>query len=293
MERIGGDILIDLHIHTTCSDGIKDPVQILKEASDLGLSKISITDHNTVAAYRLIHGINTFKGNIIKGCELTCMLDDVCIELLAYRYDIDTLEKIIKEIYLPFPEQNVKETNLVIEKLLKTDLVFNPDDILYDKENEYGNRGVHRELIKHPENRKLIDPLAWEDPHVFSVEYLSKPNSPYYIDYSSLIPSYQDVIKAIKESDGLIFMPHIFKYEDNLDMVLSKLFKKHLLDGIECYHSSFTNEDTINALKLAKEYALHISGGTDTHGYDDEVRLGVGYGDMSIPDDITNSWCLK
>ena len=190
--------MIDLHIHTTCSDGLKTPNEILKESKDIGLKAISITDHNSVNAYKEIKGNDYYRGLIIKGCELTCMLNKTCIELLAYQYNINSLEDFIKSNYLPFPKMNELETNIVIETLLKTPLIIDRDKIIYDVENEYGNRGVHREIVKHIENKKYIDEAAWNDPHEFSLRYLSDSNSLYYVDYSSLVPSYLDVIDAIK-----------------------------------------------------------------------------------------------
>ncbi len=287
--------MIDLHIHSTMSDGLKTPSEILLKSSKLGLSAISITDHNSINAYNEIKNNETYKGLLIKGCEFTCMLGNLCIELLGYQFDIDTIEKFINLNYLPFSKMNVLETNLVIEALLKTPLKFDKDKITYDVENEYGNRGVHRELVKHPENKNYIDELAWNDPHEFSLRYLSNERTPYYVNYSSLVPSYLEVIKTIKSANGLVFLPHIYKYRDDLDKIYKMIIKENFLDGIECYHSSFSPNDTKSAIEIAREYNLYISGGTDTHGYDedDEVKLGIGYGNMCIPDEIITPWVKK
>lgn len=287
--------MIDLHVHSTMSDGLKTPVEIFNEAQKLKLNMLSITDHNSVDAYKEIDFSKIYDGRVILGCELTCMLDKLCIELLAYGYDLKKLDSFIKKIYLPFPKMNVLETNLVIDKLSKTMLIIDKDSIEYDVENEYGNRGVHREIVRHKENKKFIDELAWNDPHEFSLRYLSEESSPFYVDYSPLIPSYLEVADAIKKSDGLIFIPHIYKYRNSLDLIENKILKKRLVDGIECYHSSFSADDIKNAMKIASSYNLFISGGTDTHGYegDDEVKLGVGYGSMCIPDSIVEPWVQK
>lgn len=287
--------MIDLHIHTTKSDGLKTPKEILLESQKLKLSAISITDHNSIDAYKEISNDNSYGVLIIRGCELTCMLDKLCIELLAYQFNINSIEKFLKSSYLPFPKMNVLETNLVIETLLKTPLIFDKNKIVYDVENEYGNRGVHRELIKHEQNRQYIDELAWNDPHEFSLRYLSNEKSPYYVDYSSLVPTYLDVIRAIKSANGLVFMPHIYKYRDSLNLIDKKIIKEGLIDGIECYHSSFSKEDIESAIQIANQNHLYMSGGTDTHGYDDidEVKLGIGYGDMSIPDELIKPWVRK
>lgn len=284
--------MIDLHIHTKHSDGLMTPAEILRKAEELKLSTISITDHNTIDAYKEISAKNDFKGSIIIGCEPNCMLDDLCIDLLAYCFDPNKMQKVIKELYLPFHEQNIRETNLLIDSLLQTPLAIDKKAIVYDAKEEYGDRAVHREIIKHPENKRFISLDAWEDVHIFNDKYIDSPDSVFYVDFSSLLNDYKTVVEAIKDSEGLVFMPHIFKYADRIDLIIEKLFEGKLLDGIECFHSSFNSGNVKEAIELAKKYNLYMSGGTDTHGYEgeNEVYLGTGYGDMNIPDDIIKKW---
>lgn len=93
--------MIDLHVHSTMSDGLKTPVEIFNEAQKLKLNMLSITDHNSVDAYKEIDFSKIYDGRVILGCELTCMLDKLCIELLAYGYDLKKLDSFIKKfIYL-------------------------------------------------------------------------------------------------------------------------------------------------------------------------------------------------
>ncbi|WP_320938077.1 PHP domain-containing protein [Enterocloster lavalensis] len=64
--------MIDLHTHTCCSDGADSVEALLRRAEEMKLSVLSITDHNTVAAYRG-RGISEYSGTLIPGVEITCM----------------------------------------------------------------------------------------------------------------------------------------------------------------------------------------------------------------------------
>ena len=284
--------MIDLHVHTTNSDGKLTEIETLKRAQEIGLKALAITDHNTCEAYEKLKNVNVdslYKGELVRGCELNTIVDNVPIELLAYDINTDDMQKSINKYYMPFKDLNVYETNLLIQRCLDLGLILNVDDIKYDIYKEYGNRGVHREIIKHEENKKYIDEKSWADPHYFSVNFIGNPNSPFFIDTSNLIPKYKDVVEIIKMAGGKIFIPHVFKYKENSLKVLNKLLNEKCLDGIECYHSTYTKKDTEYLLNLCNERKLYKSGGTDTHGRGDIV-LGYGDGSMNIPDNIVSEW---
>ena len=78
--------MIDLHIHTTYSDGTKTVKEILKQAEDLKLDYISITDHDKCDAYEELKDINIsefYSGKIIKGIEIKCFYKGSTIEVLG------------------------------------------------------------------------------------------------------------------------------------------------------------------------------------------------------------------
>ena len=71
-------------------------------------------------------------------------------------------------------------------------------------------------------------------------------------------------------------------------------FAMNKIDGIECYYTTFTEEQHKRLLNLCKERNLFVSGGSDFHGtIKPDVDIGVGYGNMQIPDEILNSWKNK
>ena len=284
--------MIDLHVHTTNSDGRLTEIETLKKAQEIGLKAISITDHNTCEAYEKLKKVEIKKiydGELVRGCEFNTIVNNVPIELLGYDIDTDFIQKNLRKYYLPFRDLNIYETNLLIQRCIDLGLTIEKENIRYDEEKEYGNRGVHREIVKHKENKNFLDENSWNDPHYFSVNFIGNPSTKFFIDTSNLIPDYKEVVKFIRDSGGKVFIPHVFKYKDKSLEVLKTLLNEKCLDGIECYHSTYSKEQEEYLKKLCKVRKLYMSGGTDTHGREDVV-LGFGDGSMKIPEDILMEW---
>ena len=88
--------MIDLHMHTTYSDGTDTVKELLEKAESLGLEVISITDHNTCKAYYEMENFNVkemYKGDILVGCEFTTSFDNRLIEVLGYGFDYKNINK--------------------------------------------------------------------------------------------------------------------------------------------------------------------------------------------------------
>lgn len=92
--------MIDLHTHTKHSDGSSSTEELLKAAEQQGLSTLSITDHNTIAAYNDLKDYGTrtlFKGKIITGVEITTTYKGEVIEVLGYNFDIKKMQELLEK----------------------------------------------------------------------------------------------------------------------------------------------------------------------------------------------------
>ena len=123
-------------------------------------------------------------------------------------------------------------------------------------------------------------------------ETTSNPNSDFFVDFSGLIPSYKQVVQLIKQCGGKVFMPHIFKYNENSMDVLETLISESMLDGIEGYYPYYSNEQNRFALEFAQKNNLYISGGSDSHGTPDS-EIGIGRSNLNIPKEIITPWLDK
>ena len=94
---------------------------------------------------------------------------------------------------------------------------------------------------------------------------------------------------------GKLFLAHLYKYELNNHIeYLDNIVKKNLIDGIEVYHSSFTEEQIQTLEQYCKNNKLLMSGGSDCHGErKKERKLGIGYGNLNINKKILENWHIK
>ncbi len=88
-----------------------------------------------------------------------------------------------------------------------------------------------------------------------------------------------------------MFIPHIFEYKENALKILEEILNNHKIDGIECYYTTFTEEQHRKVLNICKERNLLISGGSDYHGKAKKnCEMAVGKGNLKIPTEIVKNW---
>ena len=171
-------------------------------------------------------------------------------------------------------------------------LTIDVHNIKYDVKKEKGKKAVFKEIKRHKENKKFISEDAWSDARTFLLTYTSNPNNDFFVDFSGLVPSYKQVAELIRQCGGKVFMPHIFKYNENSKNILETLVNENILDGIEAYYSYYSIEQQTFAIDFAKKKNLYISGGTDSYGNPDS-KIGIGRGNLNIPEKIIIPWMDK
>lgn len=272
---------VDLHIHTTSSDGTKTPNEVLQEAEQLGLKRIAITDHESVGAYENLDE-KLFSGIIIPGIELKTYCKGREIELLGYGISVEKMKQDLPLLYKSKGEINISYLKAIIQKLEDcgimlpknveeeyTDLTMQPakyiSKVLFaDKENIDKNiEKIFADKIQHEKTESLY--RGW----------LSNPQSQFYVQFEGY-PNYRETIKLIKGCKGKVFIPHIFQYKEMSIEILKELLSSNQIDGIECYYPTFTEEQTKYLLDICTRQNLFVSGGSDYHGANKKNELGRG-----------------
>ena len=280
--------MIDLHMHSTHSDGTDSVTKILKKAQEKNLSYISITDHNTCSAYFELQQINSkkyFSGSIISGIELNTTILGIPIEILGYNIDIQLMQNNLKGIYLSPEERNVLEVKRLYKKCLQAGLKINSDFIDNYSPDIYASKYLHKEITKSVENKHFFDDDAWNDSLALYRKYMCDPDSMFFVDMNDVLPNLKFTIELVKKSNGFVFLPHIFEYKHNSERILNHILENYSIDGIECYYSTFSETQTKNLLDLCKKKHLHISGGSDYHGKNSPgIEMGIGKGNLKIGD---------
>lgn len=289
--------MIDLHMHTTYSDGTDTVKELLEKAESLGLEVISITDHNTCKAYFEMEKFNVkvkYKGDIIVGCEFTTNFDNRLIEVLGYGFDYKNVNKYLGDFY---NEESVsKKTNILYNRLLdkikELDLEFHLERVRDKKfKNEFFERGIYEELVKYESNKEKLKEDVWASFSNFYRKGLTNPKSKLFINHAEFKPSIKEIVKFIHENGGIAFLAHPYQYKfEDTEEFLDKIYNEVALDGVECYYTTFSEEQTNYLLNFVKKRNLLISGGSDYHGTRKQNHnLGVGRGNLKISKDIINN----
>lgn len=294
--------MIDLHMHSVYSDGTAEIIDILKQAEDLKLSTISITDHETINAYNEIYNIDIkkyFSGKIIPGIELKMQYKNKIIDVLGYGIDYKKMREFLKERYGESgrAEIQIKQLNDFYEYGRQYGLVLSPmEELVWDKEREWASIVFYDEMKKHEENKLKVPSDLWEDFICFKKKYYNKEGEMFYIDRAKYYPLMEDMLEVIHKSEGLAFVAHIYEYgwmKDKLEE-LKNMISNFKIDGVECYYSKFTNEQINGLVEFCKENNLFMSGGTDYHGDNrPEIEIGIGKGELKVPYSIISNWMDK
>ncbi|WP_017416537.1 PHP domain-containing protein [Clostridium tunisiense] len=285
--------MIDLHIHTTTSDGSDEPKDILIKAQQLDLKYISITDHNSLGAYEKLKDINIhnyFQGKLIPGCEFSAVHNGKPIEILGYGIDFDTIASSGLISDANFYERENDYLKKLIEICKNLNLKYSNNLSIDGK--YFATQIIHNDLRKYPENKKHLGTEVYESMNVFYRTCINNVESPFFIDMLKDWFTVEEVAATIKKAGGKSFLAHLYGYyADNYEDFLNSIISLNALDGVECYHSLHSIEKTKQLLNYCKEHNLYACGGSDYHGkLKPSVKMGESIIDTKIPFDILKPW---
>ena len=286
--------MIDLHLHTTSSDGSDEPQVILSKAAQAGLRYISITDHDSMGAYhKLKEGKRneSYLGTLIPGCEFSVIHNKMPIEVLAYGIDFDT----IAESGLLSDERFLERENQYINKMkeiCKNLGIKMTDTLSITSGKPFATQVIHRDLRKYPENEEFFTQEIWGSINAFYRTCINNEESPFFLNQAKDYPTVPEIADLIKRAGGKSFLAHLYGYfaENHLEL-LDSIVGLKALDGVECYHSLHDEEKTEFLLGYCKDNGLLASGGSDYHGtLKPSVFIGESIKGMRIPFEILEPW---
>ena len=288
--------MIDLHCHTTNSDGTDTTIELLKKAQEKGITLLSITDHDTTKAYFDIDNINIneyYSGKIITGIEINCVFDNVKIELLGYGFNKEPVQEWLDTLYGKESVRNnmIKEFN-DMKKICERNGVKISENISYNPDKEYPIDVIYFDVIKYEENKKLFDEDVWNSKSLFFRKCTTDKEFILFRDFTKDYPTAETVSNIIRKNNGKVFLAHLFVYNlDNPMEFLEKITSSNVIDGVETYYSRFTNEQIEKVEKYCKENNLLMSGGSDCHGdKHKDLELGTGFGNLVVNEAAIKEW---
>ncbi|MBM4306495.1 MAG: PHP domain-containing protein [Deltaproteobacteria bacterium] len=266
---------VDLHLHTTASDGVKSPSEIVRYAKSKGLQAISITDHDTIGGLEegLAEG-ERIGFEVISGIEISAEHSPGSMHLLGYLIDIHhpSLNEKLKYLQRAREERNPR----MVEKLNKLGVHITYEEVVKASGGgQVGRPHFAQVLIEKGYVRNFQEAFD---------RYLKKGASA-YVDKLRFTP--KEAIHLINEAGGVAVLGHPNTLGLNGAKVLENLIAKLLkegLRGIEVYYPEHSPSEVIRYKALAERHGLILTGGTDYHGIEKEsVDVGVGRGEMKLP----------
>lgn len=274
---------IDLHIHSTMSDGTLSPTEIVELAFRKGLSAISITDHDTVAGYREAKQRGDEIGlNVISGVELSVRFENESLHLLGYFVDCSSPELLsdLEVLHLA----RIKRNREILNKLSAEGIKITEKELAkVSQTGETGRPHIAKLLMQHGAVTSMDE--AFE-------KYLGRGGSAYV---SRFVYDMNYGIKMIHRAGGLAVVAHpgnILNTEIDVGTVL-KTLKTYGLDGIEAYYPTHSKKYRNFLITLAKEHGLIVTGGSDFHG---SIRKGTtlaGGKGVSVPAELVDKMRLR
>jgi 3',5'-nucleoside bisphosphate phosphatase len=272
-------VIVDLHSHTTASDGILTPSELVKRAADNQISMLAITDHDT------IKGLPEAKATIerdnlpvklIYGVEVSTIWKNNEIHIVGLNVDIDNPQ--LLELLLTQEQGRIDRAISISEKLAKVSI-----NDAYQQAQQFSKGDI---VSRAHFARFLVTNGYVKDVKRAFKKYLGKGG---YAYVPAKCCSIADAINAIHNAGGQAVLAHPSRY----DLTLTKLklliseFKSCGCDAMEVSQSRQTQDDLQRLAKLANEFDLLASQGSDFHDLVNYLDLGK---TTPLPGSVTPIW---
>lgn len=248
--------LADLHIHTTFSDGIYTPGEIIKQAMRVPLAALAVTDHDNVEGYKATAAYlqdNNIKLKLVPGVEIDTFYGDKDVHVLGYYFDISE-PKLLAGLQWT-RDGRVRRIKKIVAKINDFGYSLTMDEVLQEAKGSksYGRPHIARVMVK-----KGYFPIVQD---VFDV--LIGRNKPAYCDQEKLNPL--QAVELIHGAGGIACLAHPSEIEDKA--IAEKVLKIGDFDGLEVWHpSAWKARETEYWQNLAGKYNKLTAGGSDYHG---------------------------
>ena len=266
---------IDLHTHSTFSDGTFTPLQLVKYAEEKGLKAFALTDHDTTEGVKEAKSIET-NVEVISGVEISTRYDKKEIHIVGlYVNENDAdLNKQLKY----YREKRVTRNFEILEKLNSLGVNITIDDV---KESCTGD------VISRAHIAKALVSKGFVGSYTEAFDRYLGDNKCAYVPRETL--NYEESMELITKAGGVPVLAHplLYKMSDtNLENMMVKLRQKGL-KAVEVYYSTHSNSDTQHIMAMANRVGLIYSGGSDFHGATKpKIDTGTGMGKLAVPYEI-------
>lgn len=266
---------VDLHLHTTASDGAKSPSELVRYARSKGLQAIAITDHDTIEGLEeALEEGERIGFEVVPGIEISADHSPGSMHLLGYFLDIHhpLLVERLRYLQQARAERNPK----MVAKLNALGITVTYEEIV---------RASGGGQVGRPHFAQVLLEKGYVRSFQEAFDRFLKKGAPAYVDKLRFAPA--EAIHFISKAGGVAVLAHPNTLSLNGHSELEKLVLRLVgegLKGIEAYYPEHSSLETAQYVALAKRHGLLMTGGTDYHGIEkDGLDIGVGRGEMRLP----------
>lgn len=259
-------VRIDLHMHTTVSDGTDRPEEIVGKVRSSGIEIFSVSDHDSIECASVISGLLGHEDPVfISGVEFSCKDEEGKYHILGYGYDPEgeSIRRVVEQGHA-FRMDTVRRRLAFLSDAFGFTFPKEETDALLSLKNP-GKPHIGNLMVKYGYAKTKEEAI---------LEYINKmPKKEAYVKP-------KDAIEGILGSGGIPVLAHPFfgsgsqsiPFTDIRDRV--RRLKSYGLSGIEGFYSGFDADMIRHALKVAEEMDLYVTAGSDYHGGNKTVKLG-------------------
>jgi predicted metal-dependent phosphoesterase TrpH len=252
---------IDLHAHTTASDGTYTPAELVAEAVQRGVRVLAITDHDSVEAVEpaLAAAREHPPLEIVPGIEINT--DGPGGEVHVLGYFLDHTAPWLRDLLREFREERAARIHRIADRLAALGHPVDADEVFaLVQEGSAGRPHVAQVMVRHGYVATVRE----------AFDRFLAAGKPAYVPHRKLVPA--DACGIIRRAGGLAVMAHPV-FNPDPEAMIRGLAAAGLLDGVECHYPEHSPEQTARFLALCRELDLAPTGGSDFHG--PRVRAAV------------------
>ena len=267
--------MIDLHVHTSASDGTCSPEEVIAQAVEQGMTAIAITDHDTVMGFPAAYRAAQAQGlEVIPGIEISTKFGRA-VHILGYY--IDTESAALQPVLDWIVEDRDRRNRIMAERMAA-------DGLPISIEMMHERFGA---VVGRPHFASVLVELGLAESIQDAFDRYVEKGQKYY-QGRTIFPIERSV-EIIAQAGGVPVLAHPF--QDRMDDAQLRELIEHCMEyglrGMECRYTGYSEEMTAYLERLASEYGLIRTGGSDFHGSNKpHIALGSGMGNLTVPYDF-------
>ena len=269
--------MIDLHCHSTFSDGSLAPEQLIAEAAKIGLVALALTDHDTTAGLpRFLAAAAGGPVRAVPGVELSVDCSSGVMHMLGYWMDLENPELLRQMAWIR--DGRAMRNRIMLEKLNALGFAMTWDEV---------QAFAGEDVVGRPHFAQVMLQKGYAKDKNEAFDKWLGDGKPGYADRPRLTA--EVAVALIRQAGGVAVLAHPYSLHVGKDAMASLLIELATagLAGVECYYSEHSADLTKEYLAMARQANLVPTGGSDFHGeVSPGIHLGVGFGGLCVPDEV-------